>query len=69
LPLFVVLFPFSFRVRGRVKGSKDPKDDDRRGKLVSKGNGRILDGWADGLLDGVIERNGPLCAFDRGTYF
>jgi hypothetical protein len=36
---------FSFLLSGRAAGPKDPKDDDRRGKLVSKGNERIFDGW------------------------
>jgi hypothetical protein len=52
--LFFFLSPF-----GSAAGSKDPKDDDRRGKLVSKGNGRIFDekgGWITGSGNLV-----PLC--------
>jgi hypothetical protein len=50
---------FSILLSGRAAGSKDPKDDDRRGKLVSKGNGRIFD-EKGGLLNRVISREmGP----------
>lgn len=67
LPLFVVLFPFSFRVRGRVKGSKHPKDDQIGVENLSQRGmeGYLMDGrWI--TESGNLERNGPLCAFDRG---